>query len=163
MSANGLEVFDKTLQTTNTWLKEIGEDLGGDRRLAWRALSAVLHRLRDRLPLGVAAHLGAELPMLVRGVYYDQFQPARLPGDCRDLAEFLDEVQARLVDADGLEAGDAVRAVFAVLSRHVPQGQIRIVKDALPQTIRAAWTAVDQDVTPPPRQGEAGRYQAGAD
>jgi uncharacterized protein (DUF2267 family) len=76
MSTNGLEVFDKTLETTHIWLKEIMEDIGPDRHAAWHVLSVVLQRVRDRLPLPLAAHLGAQLPMLIRGVYYDQFDPA---------------------------------------------------------------------------------------
>ena len=75
MSASGLDVFDKTLQTTHLWLDEIQAELGPDRQVAWKVLSVVLHKLRDRLPVQLAAHLGAELPLLVRGVYYDQFQP----------------------------------------------------------------------------------------
>src|SRR5215216_2105665 len=54
MSATGLDVFDKTLQTTNTWLDEIMAKIGPDRQLAWHALGAVLRALRDRLPLGLA-------------------------------------------------------------------------------------------------------------
>ena len=92
MSATGLEVFDKTLQTTNIWLNEIMDRLGPDRQLAWKALSVVLHKLRDRLPLELSAHLGAQLPLLVRGIYYDQFEPGRIPADCRSPEEFTEEV-----------------------------------------------------------------------
>src|SRR5947199_2623978 len=70
MSATGLDVFDKTLQTTNSWLDEISQTLGPDRKLAWKVLSIVLHKLRDRIPVDLSAHLGAELPLLVRGTYY---------------------------------------------------------------------------------------------
>src|SRR3981189_922621 len=73
MSATGLEVFDKTVQTTNAWLKEIMEATGLDRRRAYRALAAVLQALRDRLTVGEVAQLGAQLPILVRGLYYDQW------------------------------------------------------------------------------------------
>jgi uncharacterized protein (DUF2267 family) len=59
MSATGLEVFDKTVQTTNAWLKEIMEATGLDRRRAYRALAAVLHALRDRLTVDEVAQLGA--------------------------------------------------------------------------------------------------------
>src|SRR2546423_5270300 len=59
MSATGLDVFDRTLQITNIWLDEIMETLGPDRQVAWHALGAVLRALRDRLPLGLAVHLGA--------------------------------------------------------------------------------------------------------
>ena len=51
MSATGFDVFDKTLQTTNIWLDEISATIGPDRQLAWKILSVVLHKLRDRLPV----------------------------------------------------------------------------------------------------------------
>ena len=154
MSANGLEVFDKTIQTTNSWLNEITEVLGPDRQLAWKVLSTVLHKLRDRLPVDVAAHLGAQLPLLVRGVYYDQFQPAKQPSSCRDLDEFVAEVQEWLTDVRPVNAKDAVDAVFAILSRHVPEGQLVIVRNSLPGSIRDRWTSLEVLVTPPPAQGD---------
>ncbi len=92
MSATGLDVFDKTLQTTNIWLNEIMEKLGPDRQIAWRALGAVLRALRDRLPLDLAAHLGAELPILVRGTYYDQWHSPGRPDKTRSLEPFLDRI-----------------------------------------------------------------------
>src|SRR5215218_6366148 len=92
MAATGLDVFEKTLQTTNIWLDEIMAELGQDRQIAWHILGAVLHSLRDRLPLGLAAHLGAQLPLLVRGLYYDQCHPAGQPERLRSLDEFLGRV-----------------------------------------------------------------------
>ncbi len=68
MSSTGLEVFDKTIQTTNSWLNEIGEDLGPDRQRCYNALRAVLFALRDRLTVEEAADLSAQLPMLIRGI-----------------------------------------------------------------------------------------------
>ena len=65
MSTTGLDVFDKTVQTTNIWLDDIMERMGPDRHVAWHILGAVLRVLRDRLPLDDAAHLGAQLPLLV--------------------------------------------------------------------------------------------------
>src|SRR5438445_9277833 len=58
MSATGLDVFDKTLQTTNSWLDEISQTLGPDRKLAWKVLSIVLHKLRDRIPVDLSAFRG---------------------------------------------------------------------------------------------------------
>lgn len=147
MSTNGLEVFDKTIQTTHIWLNEITEVIGPDRQLAWKVLSTVLHKLRDRLPVDVAAHLGAQLPLLIRGVYYDQFQPAKQPTACRDLDEFVGEVEEWLSDVRPVNAADAVDAVFVTLSRHVPEGQLAIVRNALPATIRDRWTRV-AELTP---------------
>jgi len=152
MSANGLEVFDKTIQTTHIWLNEITEVIGPDRQLAWKVLSTVLHKLRDRLPVEVAAHLGAQLPLLVRGVYYDQFQPAKQPTRCRDLDEFVAEVQEWLADVRPVNATDAVDAVFGTLGRHVPEGQLAIVRHALPETIRTRWERLSDH---PPRRPAA--------
>jgi uncharacterized protein (DUF2267 family) len=68
MTASGREVFDKTVQTTNAWLNEIMEAIGPDGRRAYRILAAVLHALRDRLTVDETAQLGAQLPILVRGL-----------------------------------------------------------------------------------------------
>jgi uncharacterized protein (DUF2267 family) len=156
MSATGLDVFDKTIQTTNIWLDEIISALGPGRQVAWKVLSVVLHKLRDRIPVELSAHLSAELPLLVRGVYYDQFEPTKQPTDC-DLKEFVEEVSEWLSDIRPVDPRDAIRAVFTVLSRHIPRGQIANVQDALPQDLRAFWISAEESVISPPEQGEARR------
>ena len=78
MSMTGLEVFDTTLQKTNEWLDEIMDELAlQDRHTAYVALRGTLHALRDRLPVQEAVHLGAQLPILVRGFYYEGWRPVR--------------------------------------------------------------------------------------
>ena len=146
MSANGLEVFDKTLETTHVWLKEIMADLGPDKQVAWKALSTVLHKLRDRLSINLAAHLGAQLPLLVRGVYYDQFEPAKMPTECRNREEFIAEVAEWLSDTRPVDPEDAIRSVFRVISLHISQGQVEHVKQALPKSLRQMWD--EAEVTP---------------
>ena len=146
MSATGLDVFDKTLQTTHIWLNEICNDLGPDKQVAWKVLSVVLHKLRDRLPIELAAHLGAQLPLLVRGAYYDQFEPARLPTDCKTPEAFTAEVAEWLSDTRPVDPDQAVRTVFGVLSRHVSEGQIEHVKQALPRSLRQSWETAEQRV-----------------
>ena len=143
MSATGLDVFDRTLQTTNIWLDEIMDVLGPDRQVAWKVLSVVLHKLRDRLPVEVAAHLAAQLPLLVRGVYYDQYQPAKQPTDCKTIEEFVEEVQAWLSDIRPVDAKDATRAVFAVLGRHLPEGEVAKIMDALPRSICSSFETAE--------------------
>jgi uncharacterized protein (DUF2267 family) len=143
MSATGLDVFDKTLQTTNIWLGEIMDRLGLDRQVAWKVLSTVLHKLRDRLPLEVAAHLGAQLPLLVRGVYYDQFIPARLPTGCRTPEEFNEEVARWLSDIRPVDPDAAVAAVFGVLNRHLSEGQIAKIRSVLPKGLQMLWDGIN--------------------
>ncbi|HEX4762279.1 MAG TPA: DUF2267 domain-containing protein [Sphingomicrobium sp.] len=143
MSANGLEVFDRTLETTHIWLNEICNDLGPDKQVAWKVLSTVLHKLRDRLTLNLAAHLGAQLPLLVRGVYYDQFEPGKMPSECRSRDEFVAEVAEWLSDTRPVDPEEAIRSVFRLLSRHVSEGQVNKVRDALPKSIRQMWEAAE--------------------
>ena len=143
MSANGLEVFDKTIHTANIWLDEIMAELGPDRQHAWKVLSIVLRKLRDRLPVEAAAHLGAQLPLIVRGAYYDQFEPAKQPSDCGSFDAFADEVAEWLADARPTDPKDAVRCVFGLLSRHVDPGQIAKTRGILPETLRRNWEAAE--------------------
>lgn len=143
MSITGLEVFDTTVQKTNEWLDEIMDELAlEDRHTAYAALRGTLHALRDRLPVEETAHLGAQLPMLVRGFYYEGWRPAREPIKMhRD--EFLLRVQEQLTRPVALQMDPeaVVRAVFQVLSRKISKGEIEQVEQTLPKDLRYLWPA----------------------
>jgi uncharacterized protein (DUF2267 family) len=136
MSAIGLEVFDKTLQTTNIWLDEIMVELGPDRQVAWHVLGAVIKTVRDRLQPDLAAHLGSQLPLLVRGAYYDGYQPSAAPEKIRSLDEFLSKIKERTQFIRPVDSGGALRVVCGVLARHVDGGQMAKVWESLPEEIR---------------------------
>jgi uncharacterized protein (DUF2267 family) len=155
MSATGLEVFDRTLQTTNAWLGEIMLALKVDRHVAWKALGVVLHALRDRLPVELAAHLGSQLPLLVRGAFYDQYQPAKQPTDWRTLEAFVAAVDERLSDTQPLDPQRAVQAVFVTLSLHIPEGQLGKVRGALPSPLRSFWERLEEPESRRPEGGAA--------
>jgi uncharacterized protein (DUF2267 family) len=139
MSATGLDVFDKTLQTTHIWLDELMQEIGPDRWVAWHVLGAVLRRLRDRLPVELAVHLGSQLPILVRGAYYDQWHPAGKPEKWRTLDEFLEGIGEQLKTTRPVNVREATRAVFQILSGHVDRGQVEKVRNSLPEDVRAIW------------------------
>jgi uncharacterized protein (DUF2267 family) len=143
MSASGLDVFDRTLETTHVWLNEICNDLGPDKQLAWKVLSTVLHKLRDRLTVNLAAHLGAQLPLLIRGVYFDQFEPGKMPSEFRSRDEFVADVAKWLSDSRPVDPEKAIKSVFRVMSRHISEGQISKIRDALPKGLRQMWEAGD--------------------
>jgi len=147
MRATGVDLFDKALQTTSIWLGEIIASQGLGRKVALKVLAVVLHRVRDRIPLELAMQLGAELPLLIRGIYYDQFRPAKTPADSGGV-RFKDEVAQWLWDVPPLDSEQAIRTVFAVLSRHLPPDLIRDVQQALPKDTRSLWSAADERVIP---------------
>jgi len=144
MSTTGLEVFDDTVQKTNTWLKEIMETMGPDRRCAYQILRAVLHCLRDRLTVDQAAHLGAQLPMLVRGIYYEAWRPAGKPEKIRSRDEFLAHIARYFENIRPTDPADAATAVFGVIAHHVDPGEVAKVIEALPKEIRTLWPAHTQ-------------------
>jgi uncharacterized protein (DUF2267 family) len=139
MSTTGLDVFDRTLQITNRWLNEIMADHGPDRKVAWHILGSVLRALRDRLPADLAAHLGAELPLIVRGAYYDQYRPSQLPDKARSLDAFLASIAEELKSIRPVSSNEAAKSVFRVLARHIDLGQSAKVRDALPREIQSLW------------------------
>jgi Uncharacterized conserved protein (DUF2267) len=60
------------------------------------ALRSVLHVLRNRLTPEQAVHLGAQLPLLVRGIFYEGWRIAGKPSDERHPVEFATLVAADL-------------------------------------------------------------------
>jgi uncharacterized protein (DUF2267 family) len=140
MSTAGVEVFNSTLQKTSQWLDDLMVDMDWqDRQQAYSALRAVLHVLRDRLTAEEAADLGAQLPMLIRGFYYDGWRPTDKPLKYHRKEEFLDQVNEKYQRLDGPELERAVSAVFKILSKYVTEGEIEDVKSQLPPEIRGLW------------------------
>jgi uncharacterized protein (DUF2267 family) len=141
MSTTGLDVFDTTLQKTHLWLNEIMTELGWEdnRHWAYLALRTVLHTLRDHLTVEEAMHLGAQLPMLIRGFYYEGWTLTGKPVKERRKEEFLAHIRHAFRNDERIDPEEVVRAVFRVLSRRVTEGEISDVKHLLPAALRDLW------------------------
>lgn len=147
MSATGLSVFDSTIHQTNTWLKSLFEPLNTeDRHRAYLALRVTLHALRDRLPPELAVHLGAQLPMLVRGFYYEDWQMAKTPTAARHKDDFLKPIEWAFRNHADADVEQIAKAVFALLDRELDHGEIRKVVSALPRELKALWPESAQAV-----------------
>jgi uncharacterized protein (DUF2267 family) len=139
-SHSEIAAFDSTLQTTFLWLNELNERLGWtDHRRAYHALSAVLHALRDRLSVDEAAALGAQLPLLIRGVYYQGWHPAGKPLKVRTREEFLDSLQRDLAEESPQDRERIARAVFQVVAKNVSPGEAASIAKVLPEPLRQLW------------------------
>jgi uncharacterized protein (DUF2267 family) len=139
MSKTGLTIFDETLHVSNVWLKELMGQLDwDDKSRAYRALRAVLHALRDRLTAHEAVHLGAQLPMLIRGIYYENWHMKDVVSTERTKSAFLGHIAAELRDPH-VDAEQSARQVFILLAHKVSPGEIDDVKKMLPPEIRALW------------------------
>ncbi len=137
MSMTGLDTFDRTIHRTNQWMHELMELLGWrDKHKAYIAMKATLHALRDRMTVDEVAQLGAQLPMLVRGFYYEGWDPSDKPLKERHKTQFLARIAREFAEYDP-EA--VARAVFQVLLRHVSEGELDEVKHLMPSELQELW------------------------
>jgi uncharacterized protein (DUF2267 family) len=140
MSATGLAVFDKTLQETNAWLKVLMHELEtDDRERAYGTLKATLHALRDRIGPENASHLGAQLPLLVRGAYYEGWHMAGTPTKERHIQDFLEHVRREMPKGLTVDPGRAARGTFAVLRQRLDPGEFNKLVKMLPPELRQLW------------------------
>lgn len=139
MPASHVSAIDSTVCKTHQWLGDLAAEGGFyDQAEAYTALRAVLHGLRDRLTLDAVVDLGAQLPLLVRGLYYEGWTPTGKPQPIRSRQEFLAGVESRLGRAS-MDPVEAIRAVFTLLKHRISAGEIENVRAMLPHSIRAFW------------------------
>lgn len=132
--------LDDALTTAEFWVDAVTERLGWhDRRKAFQALVATLHALRDSLPVGEAVYLGAELPSLIRGIYYDGWHPSEKQAPIVERSEFLDRIHESLHRDAAIDTEQTARDVLAELARHLPAGELEDVKAATPKALRSLW------------------------
>jgi uncharacterized protein (DUF2267 family) len=140
MSATGLDVFDTTLQRTHSWLHDLMEIMEWqDRHRAYLAMRATLQALRDRLTVEEAAQLAAQFPMLIRGFYYEGWDPTGKPLKERHKEHFLARIDQYFRGDEHIDAEQVARGVFAVLEKRVTEGEIEDVKQVLPTQLRELW------------------------
>ncbi len=133
-------VFERTLQESEIWLKELtGTGPITDHQKALVALRGVLHHLRDRLTPEEAVQLGAQLPILIRGFYYEGWKPSATPVKERHAGDFVEGVRGELAGHPELDPDEAVRAVFKLLNEHVSRGEIEDVIGMLPKPVQQYW------------------------
>jgi len=133
-------MFDKALTKSREWIHDIQTELKlANPNEAYRALRAVLHAIRDRLPPLEAADLAAQLPVLITGLYYTGWTPKHKPVRLKTSDEFLARV------AEGLPAGSdaerVTRAVISVLERRLTKGELNNVREFFPEAMREMLTA----------------------
>ena len=140
MSTVGLEGLDHTVQLTHIWINELDAKLEWNNKArAYRLLKAVLHALRDWLQLNEMADLGAQLPGLLRGAYYEQWRPAITPVKRRTKEDFLARVDESFKQDPLPNTAQAVMAVFELLTKKITPGEIEDVRNALPEELRIIW------------------------
>lgn len=136
MSELTLPVIDKTIHKTRLWLDDVMAVLETtDRAKAYRALRAVLHALRDCLSVEETADFASQMPLLVRGMYYEGWKPSPGVGGC-GVTDFVAKVGAAFGDFPTLDLERVTRSTFRVIRAHISEGEIDDVLSCLPAEVQ---------------------------
>lgn len=131
-------IIERSAAKASIWLKDVATEIGdGDLQYAYRALRAVLHVVRDRLAIDVVAKPAAQLPTLIRGIYYEDWDPSRVPMPPHTVDTFLEHVVSEGRFSGESEASAAVTAVTAVLRVRLAQDEIGVILAVMPEKLRA--------------------------
>lgn len=140
MSTTGISTLDHAPQVVAEWLNELCDDLDWrEKPRAYLLLHETLHAIRDLLGVDEAADLAAQLPILVRGIFFEGWDPSRTPVATRSKADLIDRVAGRFAKHPLDDPERAIGAVFDLLRRHVSSGEIDQVRHSMRRPIRELW------------------------
>lgn len=139
--STGLPVFDTTVQETNEWLAALERRLTCDRHQAYSFLRAVMHTLRDQLPLHGMIGLSAQLPMLLRGLVLEGWRPEGAAAKTDDPDQFNQAMLTRLPAPSELDPYTIVRAVMSVMAERIDPGEMAKIMSLLPASHQTYWPA----------------------
>lgn len=138
MSTQHLETLETTFQKTHEWIGALAESAHTDQHTAYQALRAVLQTLRDRLPAPEAAHFSAQLPLLIRGMFYEGYNPNQVP-EKLSRQEFMDRISEKIVSGRITDPIEMTEQVFALLERFMGRGVLEKVGLVLPADLRSLF------------------------
>lgn len=138
----GIAAFDRTIQKTNIWIKELMQEMGWkNRERTYGALRACLHSTRDILTSEEVTQFGAQLPTLLRGAYFDGWKPKAGPIRIKTVDEFHDLVFRHLGAAEKHFSDEEIKAFvhayFNVATKHISAGEMLDVKAGLPKKVQS--------------------------
>ena len=140
MATHHLHAIDHTAQLTREWVRDLDRLLDwSDEQRSMRMMRVTRQAIRDWLDVDEAAQLGAQLPMLVRGIYYEGWRPSRTPVRERSKEAFLARIQEAFTTDPLTDPEEAVCSVFRLLNNHVSQGEVKDVRERLPKPLRDLW------------------------
>jgi uncharacterized protein (DUF2267 family) len=136
----GIPAFAHAAQQAQQWVNELSEDLNwNDKGRAYRLLKSVLHAVRDWISAEEVADLSAQLPLFIRGVYFEGWDPMKARTVYRKRADFIARVESDFVSDPLVMPAEDVGKVLEFLSRKLPGGEVRQVRQSMPKSLRALW------------------------
>lgn len=142
MTTQGLEVIDHSVHLTHEWVNELAGRLDyTSRRSALRLMRVVLRRIRDHLLIDEVAQLSAQLPVMIRGFFFEGWVPKLTPIKERKGEEFVAHVRGQMGQTSEYRGEVDIRSVFELLNARISRGEIEDIRASLPEDLRALWPA----------------------
>lgn len=140
MSAQGLQVIDSTVQLTHEWVNELVDRLDWTSpRDALRLMRVTLTSIRDHLEHDEVAQFAAQLPLLIRGMFYEGWVPSSTPLKSRGAADFILGIEAHVGEVVEYRGPEDIGTVFRLLNARISPGEVADVRTSLPSQIRDLW------------------------
>lgn len=150
-----VSALEHAMHSAHTWVNEVAREFGTeDREFAYGVLRGWLHTLRDRLSVEAAAHFAAQLPDLIRGVFYAGWDPGVVPVKLDEKAYTVRFArEANIAVQDVTKAAAAVTAALTPVTSARPDHQS--ARPAARRRQGARTTRVGAAYPHPPSQGVA--------
>lgn len=135
-----IDMFDTTLQESYGWVRDVLRETGWeDRHYCLQALRGVLHAVRDEITADQSGHLSAQLPTLIRGIYFEGWDPSKAPALSRDPEAFLDRVRPHFTGyGEAVDFSWLARCVLRVLRSRIG-AEYEKIKATIPKEVRQIW------------------------
>jgi uncharacterized protein (DUF2267 family) len=142
MSAKDLDVIDHTVQQTYEWVNELRERLDwSSHRDALRLLRVTLHQVRDHLMVDEVAQFSAQMPLLIRGMFFEGWVPGKTPLKQRHAEDFVADIEKHVRAVTDYRGRADITTVFKLLNARISAGEVRDIRASLSEDIRALWPA----------------------
>ena len=139
MAMHPIEALNTAVTTTEEWIDDVERRLGWtDRNRVYLVLVASLHALRDAVARDEAIYIGAQLPALLRGLYYEGWHPG-VRSAARTRVAFLERIHDGVHRDPGVDPEQVARAVFALLAARLPAAEVEDAKAASPAFLHNLW------------------------
>jgi len=135
-------ILENNIHQTMDWIYAVEEACHWDdenQRKAFIALRAVLHQLRDLLALETAAALSSQLPLLIRGIFFENWKPDSNSSKIFERDDFLKKVGKAMYPYRDMDIEKTIKGVFNVLSRKLPPGVFENILQAIPKDIQELY------------------------
>jgi len=134
-----IEELSTAVNAVEEWIDDLTRLLGWrDRRKVYLVLLATLHALRDAVGRDEAVYVGAQLPPLLRGLYYEGWHAGGRPAAGSRTA-FLERIHDGVHRDPGVDPEQVARAVFALLAARLPAAELEDAKAATPHPLHNLW------------------------